>query len=323
MRKLALALVAMLLAGGSAAANSDECAKFRGFTIGLTPVDDGYLMPLGISSTPRQFLFEFSAAYTKMDEAVAAELKLPTKPLPYGMGVKDSTGSFTTIATAPTLTLGPVTRKNVEVVIGAHRSDWGAGSGATGANIFYGLDMELDLAQSRLGLYLPRENCEFVPFWPAVEWGSGDFMTAPTGGIYMPMFLDNTKLIVTFNTTDERSYMSFESARVLFGIAEDDPRLVRLGHGTSGAALYRFPFKSLSGGHNVTIDDPEIYIRAGEKTCGGIRDIDGWKWREMRNLCFGGGDLRLGIKLLKKLHFYFDTKNKKVYFSLAELPTQK
>jgi len=27
--------------------------------------------------------------------------------------------------------------------------------------------------------------------------------------------------------------------------------------------------------------------------------------------------------LLKKLHFYFDTKNKKAYFSLAELPTQK
>ncbi|MDE2181461.1 MAG: retropepsin-like domain-containing protein [Alphaproteobacteria bacterium] len=325
MRGLVWALAVALLVSASAAAESDDCAKIKGFAIGLNPTEDGYLMPLGVARTPRQFLLDLGAAYTKMDEAIAVSLNFPTKSLPYGLHVQDSGGRFTKIAVVPTLEIGPITRKDVEVLIGAHRNGWGpAADGVAAINIFYGLDIELDLAHNRLGLYLPRDNCAFAPFWPAVEWGSGDFMTAPTGGMYTPMNLDGAQLIVTFNTTEGRTYMPFDAAHRLFRIEENDHRLVPVGaRASDGKAVYRFPFTSLSGGHNVTVQDPEIYIVKGETSCGGTRDLNNWKWGEASTYCFGGGDLQLGINLLKKLHFFFSFKDKKVYFTLAEPPAAK
>ena len=322
MRGLVLALAVAWLTTGSAAAG--ECTHIKGFTINLTPVEDGYLMPIGIAGTPRQFLLELGAAYPKMDEAIAAELKLPTKSMPHGMRVVDS-DPYTKIAVVPTLTIGPVTRKDAEVLIGAHRSGWGpVADGVATNNLFYGLDIELDLAHNRLGLYLPREGCAFEPFWPSVEWGSGDFRRAPTGGTYLQMSLDDKTLIVTFDMTEERTYMPFETAHTLFGIEENDPRLIPAETRPVGEGkLYRFAFKSLSGGNNVTIDNPEIYIDTNQKTCGGARELRNLELRLPALTCFGGGDLQLGNNLLKKLHFFFSFKDKKVYYTLAEPPASK
>ncbi len=324
MRGFVRALVAAALISSSAAA-SDECTRIRGFTIPLKPVEDvGYLLPVGVADTPRQFVLESGFAYTKMDETIADELKLPKKSLPKDMRVVDSAGAFTRIATVPSLKIGPLPRAHVEVLIGSHRPSWGPADGVAGANIFYGLDVELDLAHQRLGLYLPREGCTFEPFWPAVEWGSADYKTLPTGGSYLPMELDGKQLIVTLNPSTTRTYMPAAAARMLFGIDAGDPRLVSAGpRSGDGKMLFRFPFKSLSGGHNVTVQDPEIYIVADGDRCGSARDLNAWSLGLPENVCFGGGDLRLGINLLKKLHFFFTFKDKKVYFTLAEPPTPK
>lgn len=320
MRWYVLVLAAALLAAVAHSSEPDACPKIKGFTIHLTPVEDGYLMPISIADTPRQFLFEFSSAYSKMDEAIADELKLRTKSLPRGMGVSDAGGAYKTIAIVPTLTLGLIKRQDVELLVGPHRSGWGpVASGTVAMNLFYGLDVELDLGHDRLGLFLPRENCDFTPFWPSVEWGSGEFKVAPTGGVYVPMYLDDKKLVVTFNTTEKRSYMPFESARTLFGIEENDPRLVPAGFLVRGDAAYRFPFKTLSGGHNVKVIAPEIYVVGNRQTCGGVRDQRHWD-EPWTGKCFGGGDLELGTNVLKKLHFFFASKDKQVYFTLSEPP---
>jgi hypothetical protein len=319
------AITIALLVSVTVAAKSDECTKIRGFALALTPVDDGYLLPLEVANTPRRFLLELDAAYTKMDETLAVELKLATKPLPHGMGVADSEGAFSKIAIVPELNVGPLLRKNVEVLIGVHRRSWGdTAEGVAAINIFYGLDVELDLGHNHLGLYLPRPDCQFTPFWQTVEWGSSDFMTAPTGGLYSRMDLDGKEVITTFNTTEERTFMPLESAHRLFGIEESDPRLVPAGiRAANGKPIYRYAFKALSSGHNVTVYGPEIYIVAGEKTCGGNRDLSDWKWGTVGPKCFGGGDLQLGVNLLKKLHFFFSYKDKKLYFTLAEPPPLK
>jgi hypothetical protein len=323
MRRILCALTALLLMSGSASAKADECAKFRGFNVDLTPIEAGYVMPLGIAGTPRQFFLELGSALTKMDEAIAEELKFPMKPMPNGISVVDGAGPFTRIAVVPELMLGPVNRKDTEILIGSHRSDWGASaSGVAGMDVFHGLDLELDLAHNRLGLYLPREGCKFAPFWPAVEWGTGDLKIVPTGGFILPMYLDDRKLFVTINTREARTFMSFESARTLFGIKEGDPRLVQAEFRVPGEVVYRFPFRSLSGGNNVTINAPEIYIIGNTQTCGGIRQQVRWTNTKVYK-CFGGGDLQLGNNLLKELHFFFAIKDKKVYFTLAEPPAQK
>ena len=70
--------------------------------------------------------------------------------------------------------------------------------------------------------------------------------------------------------------MPFSSAHNLFGVEENDPRLIPAGFNEGGKAVYRFSFKTLSGGHNVTVRAPEIFIVADERTCGGVRDQRNW-----------------------------------------------
>ena len=270
MRGIELAVIATALALlGPASAAPNACGSIKGFTLSLTPVEEGYLLPMAVAGTPRTFLLETEAAYSKLDEAVAAELKLPLKDVPSFMEVKDTHGLFAKIATAPTIGLGPIVRHKAEFLIGAHRAGWGIAVGVVGANFFYGLDEELDLGHNRLGLYLPRD-CPFTPFWPAEVYGEATMVVEPTGGFHMPMRLDGHAIEVRVTSSEKRTYMPLSAAHILYGIEKGDPALVPIGMRDTGEALYRYPFKALIGGYKVTIENPEIFIYENkDHQCGG------------------------------------------------------
>lgn len=317
MRRAGLAVItAAFVLFAPAVAAPDNCGPFQGFTLVLEPVARGYLIPMAVAGTPKRLLLELDSAFTKLDEKIAAELKLPLKGAPSGFYVADTVGRFVSIATAPDATLGPVVRKNFEFFIGPRRNYWGSADGVAGLNLLYGLDIELDLAHNRLGLFLPRP-CAFQVFWNADVAGDGPFKTEPTGNIHLAMTLDGKGVDVMLDTTEKQSFIPLTSARELFGIKMNDPALVptafRL---TTGEPLFRYKFNALVGGDRVKVDDPEIYIYDnGSPPCGGKRA--GWDG-DRPITCYGQADLRLGSGLLSKLHLFFSFKNKKVYFSLSE-----
>ena len=295
---------------------ADDCATLKGLSLDLTPTDEGYLVPMSVAGTPHLFLLEFEAAYSKFDQAIAEALKLPTKNVPNGLSIADIKGPFTKIVTAPTIMLGPVTRRNVEFLIAPHRDQWGRADGVVGMNVFYGFDIELDLSHNKLGLFLPRD-CPFRPYWPFDVVGSSTLKLAPTGGIVLTMEIEGKRIEASIATSNKRTYMPLTAARMLLGIEESNPNLVAAGTRDNGEDMFRYPFKTLSA-DNVTINNPKIYIyRNKSELCGGVA---GGRYRAMQgsDRCFGGGDVELGTDSLSKLRLFFVFKENKVYFTLAE-----
>jgi len=298
---------------------ADDCSHLKGFWLDLISTDEGYLVPVSVAGTPRLFLLATSSGYAKLDEKVVEELKLPTKAAPEGFSVVASKVRLTRIATSPTIQLGPVTRRDAEFLISPHNDRWGPrADGEAGINIFGGFDIELDLAHNKVGLFLPRD-CKFVPYWKYDVFGNSSFVIEPTGIMLLPMTLDGKRIEASISTAHEKSYMGLTVARMLLGIEEKSSSYTPADKTPWGKDTFRYPFKTLTGGDNVTINNPEIYVNVDEGVvCGGIAGRRIAELNDYSHYCYSGGDVELGRKELRQLRMFFVFKEKRVYFTLAE-----
>jgi hypothetical protein len=300
----------------ASAADDTTCPPLRGVVLHPKPSDHGFTLTIGIAGSNRTFLLDLGHAYSKLDEKVATELKLPFKRAPFV--VKDGKSSFEKTVTVPTIRLGAVERGESTILAGPPAENWGAVDGIAGMNMFAGFDVELDLAHNRIGLYLPRD-CKFQPFWPADVFGVADLKAEPTGRIVLPMELDGVRIEADMRMRGPRSKMARAAARALFQDF-DANRLSQVEKTEDGDTLFHYPFRRLVAGERVTVENPQIFVTDGDdEMCSGVAGRINW---EHQNKCFGGGDVGLGLDLLKKLHLYFMYENKKVYFTAAEPPSE-
>lgn len=299
---------------GFLSARAEDCKKLKGFWLDLTPTSDGYLIPIGINGTQHFFLLSLGNAYGIIDLKLVDTLGLPTKAP--GFAVLYDGKTVKQIATVSTVQLGILPRHDGEFLVTEHNPSWGPkADGIIGVNIIGGFDIELDLAHNRLGLFLP-DHCPFTPYWPFETVGNAPFTVVATGAFLMPMKLDGRDVIVNFGTAHSRTYISNIPAHMLFGIDQASEGVVASGKDNHGNDLFRYPFKALTAG-DVTISNPQIFIRQDNvKPCGGI--AGDWYNSVDSKFCIGGGDITLGMPELKQLRFFFDFKEKKVYFTTAE-----
>lgn len=312
-------LGAVLFFASASGADSKTCPPLQGIVLHLEETEGGYLLPVGIAGTPRLLLLDLGHAYSKLDESIAEELKLPLSKAP--IVVKDEGGTYTKVVTIPSVELGAVKRRKSQMLSGAYRPSWGRANGVAGMNLFYGFDVELDLAHKRLGLYMPWD-CDFQPFWPADVFGVGALRVEGTRRIVFPMRLDGQEVEADLHMTRSESVMPLKALDLLFDVKEGDKRLAPIGKDKDGDDQYLFPFKTLIGGERVKIDNPHIVIVHREGIlCSGVAGRRQLKAKVFRNdwdYCYGGGDIGLGLELLKKLHLYISFNEKKVYFTAAE-----
>jgi hypothetical protein len=141
----------------------------------------------------------------------------------------------------------------------------------------------------------------------------------PTGRIVLPMELDGVQVEADMSMRRPRSTMNRAAARMLFQDF-DDNRLSRVEKVEDGDIRFHYPFRRLVAGERVTVENPQILVADGEGVlCSGVA---GRIKTGKENRCYGGGDIGLGLDLLKKLHLYFMFGSKKVYFTAAEPPSQ-
>jgi len=294
---------------------AEDCKHLKGLWLELTPTPEGYLVPMSVNGKPHLFFLNLQDPYAVLDESIVAEAGLPTKKPSFKILSKDK--PVEQVATARTIQLGPLPRHDAEFLVSPHFPNWGdKADGEIGINILSGLDLELDLGHNKLGLFV-QDHCPFTPYWRFDVMGSAPFQVMPTSAFLMPMRLDKTEIIASFGTNNQRSYLSGTAAKMLFGIDIDSAGVIPSGQDNAGKPLYRYPFKTLSA-EGVTINNPAISFHQDDhKPCGGVAG----KWfNRIRNngSCLGGGDVALGLTELKQLRFFFDFKEKKVYFTPAD-----
>jgi hypothetical protein len=273
--RAAICFVLAILVALAAPARADECKKLKGLWIDLIQTPDGFFVPLRVNGEPHLFLLSLSRAYGLIDAKLAHSLNLPLKDSRVVVNNGDQT--LKTIATAQTIQLGVLPRRDAEFLVIDHQPGWGEkGDGVLGANIIGGLDLELDLGHKRLGLFVP-DHCPFVPYWPYDVAGSAPITITPTGTIVMAMKLDNVTIAVSLATGSSHTILDGTAAEMLFGVNEESKGAAPANLPATELPMFHYPFKTLTAG-DVTVNNPAVYIfHNNHKQCGGVAGA--WRGR--------------------------------------------
>jgi hypothetical protein len=135
-------LIVLLLAAPLSAAHSADTCRIAVMELPLTMEGLRPLVKAKINGAEVTFVADSGAFYSMLSPAATAQLKLPTRPAPFGSYVTGVGGKGITplIATAKAFTLSKFELTNVEFLVGG--SEWGAGSaGLLGQNFLHGRDV--------------------------------------------------------------------------------------------------------------------------------------------------------------------------------------
>ena len=166
--------------------------------------------------------------------------------------------------------------------------------GMLAPNYLSHFDIEFDFAGTRFNIYSPDHCAGQVVYWTQTGYSAVPFNLSPAGHIVATAMLD---------TGSDRSVMTFDSARSLFGIQPGDPKLIDGGevsiNGLPPTKTYRYKFATLDL-NGVHVQGPQIDIVVGER------------------FKIGESDLILGIQTLRQLRMYIAYKEQTLYVTSAE-----
>jgi len=182
--------------------------------------------------------------------------------------------------------------------------------GLLGIDLFAHADVEIDLSHGRMTLY-SQDHCPGrVVYWAA------DYSVIPmdqddVGTLYFPVELDGQLINATLSTAHPFSVLRTDASKALYGFDEHSPT-VKTRTGASGGDPTHFQAMSLTA-KGLTVMNADIELRHAD--CGFRRSTrNGAAGYEK---CLGLFPLDLGLNVLKKLHLYLATKERKLYFTAA------
>ena len=260
------------------------------------------LMTAKINDTDVQFVVDSGAFYSMISPASAAELKLPTRPAPFGFYVSGVGGgrADASIATVKVFTLAGAALHNVLFLVGG--SEVGAGGiGLLGQNVLHVADVEYDLGQGFVRLMKP-EDCSntVLAYW--VKGASPysvikiEASTPQRPHTLGSAVINGTEIRVMFDTGASVSTLSLRAAARV-GIKPDSPGVVSggptFGVGKNVIPSYIAPFSSFK------IGDEEI-----RNTRLRIADID-----------LPNADMLIGPDFFLSHRIYVANSQHKLYFT--------
>jgi hypothetical protein len=218
-------------------------------------------------------------------------------------------------ASIPTLKIGGLTATNQVFYITPGRAvgEW---SGELGLDKLEGYDIELDLAHDKLNLFDKNHCPGRVVYWTNSA-AAIPIEVQPDGQINVPMELDGKPVNVLFDTLKPSAEMTFATAHRLFGVHRTDLRP----SSEDEAGDYRGGFRALSVG-GLAFSNPDIAIQdfgEREAICDGKFHYQHKEhFADVPYRCYGGGDMRIGLKQLRALRIFIAFGEKMLYVTTAE-----
>jgi tetratricopeptide (TPR) repeat protein len=303
-RRIPIVLLAVVtLASGSGSAIAAECKLGKMAEFSITMANLRPLMTAKINDVDVQFVVDSGAFFSMISGASAAELKLPTRPAPFGFymtGIGGGTASVS-IATAKVFTLAGVPFHDIPFLVGG--SEAGAGSiGLLGQNVLHIADVEYDLGQGSVRLMSPQDCSKAaLAYWANAASSPYSVIKIEPTTRQSPFTLgsatvNGTEIRVLFDTGAGVSTLSLRAAARV-GIKPDSPGVVSggptYGIGRIVIPSYIAPFSSFK------IGDEEI-----RNTRLRIADID-----------LPNADMLIGPDFFLSHRVYVANSQHKLYFT--------
>ena len=308
-QRMALGIMFLSLLGQATtgyANNNRSCPPKPLASIDLA-VDGPVLVPVTLQGQPAWMILQTEASVTLIYPDAAEALHLSRRNIDKDYFQMSLGGRrVTQLVSFKPLSIGDLSVARTDFMVDPfprnnqmYAGRWIAGSLAM--DLLWPYDVELDLANKKLVLY-PANSCGGRAVSWTEHYGRMSMNFTAIGNVYFTAEIDGTKFEASIATSSERSAMSVDVARKL----EDS--------GQVGAPLTKL-IKLASG--DLVIPETLQLIGAPEGcllgTAGNPDGALGYSG------CYGRYPLVLGRGALRRLHLYFASRERLIYFSPSEI----
>jgi len=276
------------------------------------------VVPVTIDSSNRKFLLDTGGRVSQISKSTLRALDLPERTNEDRRLVDLAGNSSSTNTMVRRLMVGA--REHKSVLLGvAPNPDLGKSlpyDGLLSTDLFIDADLDMDFGARRLTAF-STEHCEGrVVYWPADNIAIVP-VTVAHNIITFAVTVDGHTVTAVMDTGAQYSVMNMKLANQLFGLNKDSPDMRPLtetsGERTITAYGHRFDDVAFEG---VDVKNLRIYLMSDQAA---TRD----RLRELSFFNSGADgsvtvpDLILGMDVLRHLHVYFATKEKRLYITDA------
>ena len=308
-RRMALGMMCLGLLGQASASqanNNKSCPPKPLASIDLA-VDGPVLVPVTLQGQPAWMILQTEASVTLIYPNAAEALHLTRRNIDQDYFQMSLGGRrVTQLVSFKPLAIGDLSVARTDFMVDPFpRNDqmyagrWIAGSLAM--DLLWPYDVELDLANKKLVLY-PSNSCG----GRAVSWsehhGRMPMNFTAIGNVYFTAEIDGTKLEASIATSSERSAMSIDVARKLMDSEQVGAPLTKVIKLASGDLVIPETLQLIGA--------PEGCVLGTAGNPDGALGYSG---------CYGRYPLVLGRAALRKLHLYFASRERLIYFSPSDL----
>jgi hypothetical protein len=271
-----------------------------------------------VKGTPKQFLVSIGSWASAVSRETTAEQNINVRQAGRAY-IQDGTRENLGIARAD-LTVGPMKVPDHEMFVMLRN---GAIDGVLGADLMQNYDIELDFAGRKMNYFLTDHCPGRVVYWPAAGFTTVEFRGFDNNAVHalsIPVTIDGKQVIAEISTGHTDSVMDWDSARSLFSLTPDSPGAVPLGSLDTNPdhRMFGWTFKELKIG-GLTITNHRVRVIPG---LWGRKDADMLRVDShvRRYSDEWQPTLRIGMDVLRRLHLYLATKERKIYITPAAAP---
>ena len=312
------ATIRLVLAAGAATQAEAACGLTLVGSYDMVDTQNGQIgINMQIGSETKLMLVDTGAWFSFLSTESVGEMKLPTRSMSDQFVSYDAYGGRTsTVATAPSIQIGPLQVTAVDFVVSPPGHRFGKGvAGLLGANVLKHFDIELDFAKKKLNFFDPDHCPGQVVYW--TQSGSAHLPFKFDGSaVTLPVQLDGKELWAQVDTGAFASTLSTPMALQVFGLTTNSPNVVHHEFTNEDGSKWidsTYKFEGLLFG-GVSITHPPLHL-IPDKIGAAVRADHS---RSENVVLPHLPAVILGIEELRHLHLYIAYQEKVLYVTDAD-----
>ncbi len=314
---LSFAIVLSSFAGVAVSAHADDCKLARIADLNVEISHGKIFVPVSIESANRLMAIDTGAPLSALDPQTATNLNLVTRRIYQGAMFNAAGEQFTQMAIIHMLGIGQLRAQDARVLVWPSRmSQDPQMGGVLGADLLRHYDIDIDLANRKVGLF-SQDHCPGkVVYWTSDHVAVIPMHVVNSGHIAVPVTLDGHEFDAILDTGSYNTYLSLEAAQNVYGLRPDSPELVRdsNANGPGGVPLYRHTFEALTL-EGLKIANVPVVVWHNMLKFGVSQTPPIGSRLSDSDESGGVTDMMLGLHELRNLHVYIAYKEEKIYVS--------
>ena len=279
------------------------CNVGRIASLDMTMLPDGEIaVPVTVNDQEMKLIVDTGDIYSGIGEESADALHLKRGIAGQMFYFLGNVPAYQYVA-AHSFKLGPMSASDLRLLVVPSQMMRPNVDGLLGPNVMKGFDVEFDFAHGKFNIFSQNHCPHAVVYWTKGNYAQVPMHVDDSWHISVPVTLNGKPLTAVIDSGADRSTMSLDTLKDIFGIDEKNPALKQTGagtiNGTARTTIYRYPFDTLAL-EGVTVKSPDIDIIPAE-TYGTHNP-----------------QLIIGINVLRQLRLYIAYREQMLYATSAE-----